>query len=105
MNSKMIHRALALALLLISFNVSAQIDGMILIPAGEYTIGKNGTGDCHPAHTVQIDSFYMDTHEVTNADYKIFCQETGCQLPEFFPTRHVQQQPPPGGLFPGPLSL
>ena len=50
---------------------------MVLIPAGEFTMGTN-TADLEnwlnegPAHTVHVDAFYMDRHEVTNANFKIF---------------------------------
>ena len=50
---------------------------MVLIPAGEFTMGTN-TADPEnwlnegPAHTVHVDAFYIDRHEVTNANFKIF---------------------------------
>ena len=48
-------------------------DGMVLIPAGEFKMGSdNGAANERPAHTVYLDAFYMDTHEVTNAQYKAF---------------------------------
>ncbi len=50
-------------------------EGMVLIPAGEFQMGSNdaesGT-DEQPVHTVYVDAFYMDTHEVTNADFQRF---------------------------------
>ncbi len=48
---------------------------MALIPAGEFRMGSNNTDAKayeKPVHTVYVDAFYMDTHEVTNADYKKF---------------------------------
>ena len=49
------------------------IDGMVLIPAGEFEMGSNeGAANERPAHTVYVDAFYMDIHEVTNAQYKVF---------------------------------
>ncbi len=62
------------------------VTDMILIPSGEFVMGKNserGFG-FSPAHTVTIDSFYIDRHEVTNAEYKAFCDATGHRLPEFW---------------------
>ena len=48
-------------------------EGMVLIPAGEFKMGSdNGSTNENPAHTVYVDAFYMDTHEVTNAQYKVF---------------------------------
>ena len=61
---------------------------MVLIPAGEFTMGKdlNEGFDFSPAHKVKVDSFYMDKHEVTNGEYLLFCKETGNRLPEFWNT-------------------
>ena len=49
--------------------------GMVLIPAGEVLIGnKVGIGDSDesPQHKVYLDAYYMDVHEVTNAQYHQF---------------------------------
>ena len=49
------------------------VSGMALIPAGEFQMGSNGGyPDERPVHTVYVDAFYIDTHEVTNAQYKKF---------------------------------
>lgn len=46
---------------------------MVLIPAGEFEMGStDGTDAEKPIHTVYVDAFYMDTYEVTNAQYKQF---------------------------------
>ena len=45
---------------------------MVLIPAGEFQMGSNDNTDEKPVHTVYIDAFYIDTYEVTNAQYKAF---------------------------------
>lgn len=58
--------------------------GMALIPGGEFFIGKEGAGDGSPRHAVVVDSFYIDVHEVTNADYAQFCRATNHPLPEFW---------------------
>ena len=50
-------------------------EGMVLIPAGKFQMGSNSDAAMdheRPAHTVYVDAFYMDTHEVTNAEYKKF---------------------------------
>ncbi len=46
--------------------------GMVLIPAGAFQMGSNDAEDEQPVHTVYVDAFYMDTHEVTNADFQRF---------------------------------
>ena len=43
---------------------------MVLIPAGEFQIGSND--EDRPVRTVYVDAFYMDTTEVTNAQFKAF---------------------------------
>ncbi len=68
---------------------------LVLIPAGEFVMGKEIPADKiakmkkkpyidFAAHKVYVDSFYMDKYEVTNAHYHRFCKETGHQLPEFW---------------------
>ena len=53
-------------------------EGMVLIPAGEFQMGSdNGTADEKPVHTVYVDAFYMDVHEVTVGQYRKFLQATG----------------------------
>jgi formylglycine-generating enzyme required for sulfatase activity len=63
--------------------------GMVLIPAGGFVMGSppgEGEDDEHPQHKVYVDAFYMDKYEVTNAQYKKYCDATGAsypRLPEF----------------------
>jgi len=57
---------------------------LVLIPTGEFMMGLDGEDDHSPAHTVFIDSFYIDKYEVTNAQYLRYCEETGEKLPEFW---------------------
>ena len=49
--------------------------GMVLIPAGEFQMGSSENDDEQPEHTVYTDAFYMDKHEVTNAEYKKFLND------------------------------
>ena len=46
--------------------------GMVSIPAGEFQMGSTVVENEKPVHTVYLDTFYIDTYEVTNADYKKF---------------------------------
>ena len=46
--------------------------GMVLIPAGTFEMGSEEVLHGEPVHTVHLDAFYMDTHEVTNAQFKAF---------------------------------
>ncbi|OZV69951.1 formylglycine-generating enzyme family protein [Winogradskyella aurantia] len=55
-------------------------DGMVLIPAGEFMMGAIGNLTLpreYPRHLVKVDSFYMDAHEVTNAEFRAFVEATG----------------------------
>lgn len=54
---------------------------MILIKGGVYTMGTDlpifvADGEA-PARRVDISSFYMDVHEVSNEDFKMFVKDTG----------------------------
>ena len=46
---------------------------MVLVPAGEFTMGSDeGDDDEQPVHRVGLDSFYLDTFEVTNGRFAKF---------------------------------
>ena len=54
-------------------------EGMVLIPAGSFEMGseeevtwRDSEQYERPVHTVHLDAFYMDTYEVTNAQFKAF---------------------------------
>lgn len=50
---------------------------MVLVPAGEFVMGSDSNqAAAKPAHTVYLDSFYIDQFEVTNGDYQA-CAEAG----------------------------
>ena len=58
---------------------------MILIPGGKFEMGSySGDADELPVHTVNLDAFYMDAYEVTNAQYKKFMDATGHAAPQFW---------------------
>jgi formylglycine-generating enzyme required for sulfatase activity len=61
-----------------------RIDGMILVPAGPFTMGadKGGEPDEWPAHTVTLPSFYLDEHEVTNEEWSKCVAANECPPPE-----------------------
>lgn len=50
-------------------------ESMVCIPGGDFLMGSDdeeqGNGD-NPLHHVSVDSFFMDTHLVTNAQFKMF---------------------------------
>ncbi len=58
-----------------TLHLPSEQDGMVLIPASAFDMGSNDTeanSDEKPVHTVYVDSFYMDKHPVTNAEFKAF---------------------------------
>jgi len=44
-------------------------EGMVLIPPGEFVMGMEGASNKTP-HTVSLDAFYLDTHEVTQENFE-----------------------------------
>ena len=53
---------------------------LIKIPAGTFTMGSE-LGDEKPVHKVYLDEYYIGKYEVTNAQYKKFCDATGRSYP------------------------
>jgi formylglycine-generating enzyme len=52
--------------------------GMVWIPGGAFTIGSNEHyPEEAPAHEVTVDGFWIDRHEVTNAQFARFVEATG----------------------------
>lgn len=51
---------------------------MVLVPAGEFVMGDDSSVNDNekPAHKVALPDFYIDKFEVTNEQYKKFCDET-----------------------------
>jgi iron(II)-dependent oxidoreductase len=70
-------------------------DTMVLIPAGEFIMGKNSTApsDWQPEHTVKLSSYYMDKYEVTNKQYFDFCIATNTALPQFWGMNEFRSGP------------
>lgn len=55
---------------------------MVLVPAGSFTLGSTAVGgDAIPEHTVNLDTYWIDKYEVTNLEYKRFCDATGRSYP------------------------
>jgi len=80
---------------------------MVWIPGGRYEMGTEsiyGWPEEKPAHAVQVDGFWMDTTEVTNAQFQEFVQATGyVTTAEKVPTlEEIMAQVPPGTPPPDP---
>jgi sulfatase modifying factor 1 len=53
---------------------------MVLIPTGDFVMGTddpNSMPNERPSHRVQVGAFWMDEHDVTNAEFSAFVQATG----------------------------
>jgi iron(II)-dependent oxidoreductase len=67
---------------------------MVLIPAGEFVMGRDDPGADHgPAHRVRLRAFFLDRHEVTNAEYLRYSQATGKPLPEYWGMERFRSGP------------
>lgn len=85
----------------IQFNGDTSTAGMVSIPAGTFMMGGDNAQadkDEYPKHKVSVDGFYMDEHEVTNAQFKKFVDATGYittaeQKPDW---EQLKKQLPPG---------
>ena len=63
------------------------VASMILVPAGEFTMGNNeGTAHEKPEHKVFLDGYYIDLYEVTVAKYGKFLDATGMNPPPMWTT-------------------
>ncbi|GAB3931682.1 formylglycine-generating enzyme family protein [Larkinella terrae] len=51
-------------------------EDMVLIPGGTFQMGSDEFPDSRPLHTVKVDGFWMDKHEVTNAEFARFVEAT-----------------------------
>jgi len=82
-------------------NKSELLEGMVLIPGGTFIMGAKGNLTLpreYPRHPVTVDSFYMDTHEVTNAEFREFVEATGYITIAERPIdwEEIKKQLPPG---------
>ncbi|CAN5631385.1 formylglycine-generating enzyme family protein [soil metagenome] len=84
---------------IVSENIS--IEGMVWIPSGDYLMGADNDQarpDEYPKHKVSVKGFWMDTHEVTNAQFREFVEATGYittaeKAPDW---EEIKKQLPPG---------
>jgi sulfatase modifying factor 1 len=89
-------------------------EGMVWVPGGEFSMGANGAvdgvtccppgtiSDTGPIHRVDVDGFWMDATEVTNAQFAEFVAATGYRtVAEIAPTREEFPTAPPENLVAG----
>ncbi|MGV3658024.1 MAG: formylglycine-generating enzyme family protein [Chitinophagaceae bacterium] len=90
-------------------------EGMVWIPGGTFSMGginpvgmQHGGGgdmaDARPVHRVQVDPFFMDATEVTNAQFAEFVKATGYKtVAERKPTKEEFPGVPEEALVPGSI--
>ncbi len=55
---------------------------MVFVKGGTFKMGSNyGDKDERPVHSVSLSDYYIGKYEVTVAQYKLFCAETGRSFP------------------------
>ncbi|MGD9724583.1 MAG: formylglycine-generating enzyme family protein [Pirellulales bacterium] len=86
---------------------SAAPAGMVWVPGGQFWMGDNSLPDASPEHLVDVRGFWMDAHEVTNAEFAKFVEATGYKTiaelpidPKDFPDARPEdlQDVPPGSI-------
>lgn len=102
--------AFGAAFALTSFLKPSAPPGMEWIPAGEFTMGTDGSTpnrNEQPAHVVKLDGFWMDKHEVTNAEFRAFVDATGYVTTAERPPdwEELKKQLPPDSPKPPPEKL
>jgi formylglycine-generating enzyme required for sulfatase activity len=65
-----------------------EFSGMVYVPPGEFMMGSTlddlrdmADQDEFPQRAVWVDGYYIDVHEVTNAQYKVFVDSMGVEPP------------------------
>jgi sulfatase modifying factor 1 len=85
--------------------------GMVHIPAGTFQMGTDDPAfpDAHPVHKVTVNEFWMDEHEVTNAEFEKFVKATNFITiaerklnPKDFPDVPPESLVPGSGVFSPP---
>lgn len=85
----------------IQFNGDTSSTGMVYIPGGTFMMGADNdqaSEDEYPKHKVTVSPFWMDEHEVTNAQFAAFVEATGYittaeRKPDW---EEIKKQLPPG---------
>lgn len=82
---------------------------MVWIKPGQFQMGSGSFADSKPVHPVKISGFWMDIHEVTNAQFEKFVTATGYVTvaerplnPSDFPTVPAESLVPGSAVFSAP---
>lgn len=65
-----------------------EIDGMVMVyvPAGEFEMGgsdTNAESDEKPVHPVDLNAYWIDKYEVSNAQYALCVADGDCTVPQY----------------------
>ncbi len=64
------------------FNELDLLKSMVLLTGSDFVMGNdNGSSDEKPAHTVRLNSIYVDKYEVTVKDFRDFCEAANHEMP------------------------
>ena len=78
--------------------------GMVWIEGGEFNMGSTAFTDAQPIHRVAVDGFWIDSTEVTNAQFARFVKETGyVTIAEQTPRAEDYPGAPPENLVAGSI--
>lgn len=58
-------------------NIEVDSSEMVLVNGGTFNMGTSKFSDSKPIHKVEVSSFYIDRHEVTNEQFGAFVEATG----------------------------
>lgn len=82
---------------------------MVYVKGGTFKMGTDDFEDASPVHDVTVDGFWMDEHEVTNAQFSRFVSATGYQTvaerpldPKDFPNVPLDALQPGSAVFTPP---
>lgn len=64
---------------LVSASIGVDNSTMVWMEAGRFLMGSKEFPDAMPIHEVELDGFWIDEHEVTNAQFTRFVEATGYQ--------------------------
>src|SRR5262249_17227767 len=78
-----------------ALQLNKEQDGMMLIPEGYVTLGSDQALDKEkPLHHVVVRAFYIDKYEVTNREFKDFCDATGYPIPHYWKSQELPKDLP-----------
>jgi formylglycine-generating enzyme required for sulfatase activity len=73
---------IVIALAMLAAPAGAGADGLMLVPAGVFWMGRDGGApDEAPLHRVFVTDFWIERHKVTNAEFAAFLNATGLRPP------------------------